>query len=114
MILEVELHLPADHSKHVGRMGGGPPPSYEFSAPARAVRRITSRYQPDWLNPWSVSALVLVPENLRRFMGKKDKRWAEDGYAWLPADIHRHEGNKAALRELIASGAIELVLEEAT
>ncbi|CAD6536277.1 hypothetical protein LMG27952_03128 [Paraburkholderia hiiakae] len=114
MILEVQLSLPADHSKHIGRMGSGPPPSYFFSATVRAVRRITSRYQPNWLNPWAVSALVLVPEHLSRFLGKADKRRTEDGYAWLPADIGRHEGNKEALREFIASGALELSLEEAT
>ncbi|MCP3721746.1 hypothetical protein M3I53_01165 [Paraburkholderia sp. CNPSo 3272] len=114
MILEVQLSLPADHSKHVGRMGGSGPPSYFFGATVRAVRRITSRYQPNWLNPWAVSALVLLPEHLSRFLGEADKRWAGDGCAWLPADINRHEGNKAALGEFIVSGALELTLEEAT
>ena len=114
MILEVQLSLPADHSKHIGRMGSCPPPSYFFGATVRAVRRITSRYPPNWINPWAVSALVLVPEHLRRFLGRADKRWAADGYAWLPADVGRHKGNKAALAEFIASGALELSLEGAT
>lgn len=85
-------------------MCGGPPPSHFFEAEPRAVRRITSKYGPPPINPWAVPALVLAPENLRRFLRKADKRWAGDGYCRLPADIHRHEGNKEALREFIASG----------
>lgn len=99
-----DVALPVDHSRHAGRTCGGPPPSHFFEAAPRAVRRITSKYDPPPINPWAVSALVLAPENLRRFLRKADKRWAGDGYCRLPADIHRHEGNNEALREFIASG----------
>lgn len=111
MILEVQLTLPADHRRHRGSMCVVPPPSYHFTASPRAVRRITSGQSPQWISPYGVLALVPVPEHLERFLPRWDKRWAGDGYAWLPADIHGHAGNRNALAEFIASHANELVLE---
>lgn len=110
MILEVQLILPADHGRHRGRMCVVPPPSYYFTASPLKVRRIADR---GWVSPYGVSALVRVPDHLERFLPRTDKRWAGDGLAWLPADTCRHEGNRNALAQMIASGELELVLEAA-
>ncbi|MEX3690806.1 hypothetical protein AB3X91_11825 [Paraburkholderia sp. BR14263] len=115
LILDVKLTLPGDHSRHPGRMCGGPPPVYVFEARVLVLQRIM--WGPNQFYGSAIRVLAVVPEAFRMHLPSLNskrvtsiKRVSED-QCWLTADIDgRNESNAAKTRPFIASRAMELDL----